>query len=785
MGDDRAVLLREAGEVEGAYLVAFELGGHRQDGAGGDHAAAADAGEQAAPGGGSARRLGQGGGEFRFAFLPVFVRARRLRRAGDGDEAGAEAFQAGQIDVAAGGVDAALAAEFGLHRLDGDAAGLIRAVAAVLADRLVDHHALRRLGVFAGFAPAALFGGADLVVDQHAEAVVVAQLALHLVEFLAAMAGGAGGQGGGGGQAVLVVGDEGDAGDAFRMHLGGDLGDGVAGLGGLAAGHGDRVVVEDLVGHAGLGRDRLADREQAGMGVGAVADIGEQMRDVGEFRHADPGAAFAAHLGEGAGLAAVVHRHEMAADAGGGEAALGQLGGGTVRAAGAEGGNAAQQAGGAFRCGRGGGLADVQPGFAEQLREAAADDFRGQFHRRGEQLGAGEVGLADDVRAAVGAHVVEGFADLRLDEGALFLDHDQQALAAGEVADAVGIDRPGEAELLHREHRVLGDVQHGEGVHRVEMRPADGDDADRGVGAAEHQAVDVVGAHPGADGGQALIHHTAFEFGAIGGVAEGEIDVQAVRGQGVVGGEELARVGDADGGGLLGGFGGGFQRGPEAGEAGEGDAGEAEIENILGGSGVQHRDHDALEDVVGLVRVGGGMRGVIVTGYRQHATVPGRAHKIGAAERIRGAVHTRALAVPHAEHAIDLLAREGVQLLGAKDHGGGHVLVQAGLKLDVVAVEQLLALPQLPVQAAERRAAIAGDEAACIQAGQHVQPLLLQQHPHQRLDAGQQHRLVEVGEPALQRDARKIDGGKIDTGIHRDAPGRAKRAGCAWADRNM
>ena len=193
---------------------------------------------------------------------------------------------------------------------------------------------------------------------------------------------------------------------------------------------------------------------------------------------------------------------------------------------------------------------------------------------------------------------------------------------------------------------MLGDVEHGEGVHGVEMGAADGDDADRGVGAAEHDAVDVVGADPGADGGQAFIDDAAFEFGAVGGVAEGEIDVQAVRGKGVVGREEGAEVGDADGGGLFGGFGGGLQRGPEAGVAGEGDAGEPEIQNVLGGGGVQHRDHDALEDVVGLVRVGGGVRGVVVTGDRQHAAVFGRAHEIGAAEGVRGAVHAGALAVP-------------------------------------------------------------------------------------------------------------------------------------------
>src|ERR1700730_11431734 len=42
---------------------------------------------------------------------------------------------------------------------------------------------------------------------------------------------------------------------------------------GLAARHGDRIVEQDLVGHAHAGRDRGADRHVAGMVVGAVADI--------------------------------------------------------------------------------------------------------------------------------------------------------------------------------------------------------------------------------------------------------------------------------------------------------------------------------------------------------------------------------------------------------------------------------------------------------------------------------------------------------------------------------
>ena len=71
----------------------------------------------------------------------------------------------------------------------------------------------------------------------------------------------------------------------------------------LAAGHGDRVIVENLVGDVDAGADRRADGEQARMIVGAVADILENMLALGERRLADPVGALAAHLRRALGVA--------------------------------------------------------------------------------------------------------------------------------------------------------------------------------------------------------------------------------------------------------------------------------------------------------------------------------------------------------------------------------------------------------------------------------------------------------------------------------------------------
>src|SRR3546814_4580332 len=79
--------------------------------------------------------------------------------------------------------------------------------------------------------------------------------------------------------------------------------------------------------------DRHADRQQAGMEVGAVADIGEDVLFAGEGRLPDPGDAFRAHMGEGVGVAVHPLRHAVAADAGERPAAFRHPGRGVVRAA--------------------------------------------------------------------------------------------------------------------------------------------------------------------------------------------------------------------------------------------------------------------------------------------------------------------------------------------------------------------------------------------------------------------------------------------------------------------
>src|SRR5205823_6091233 len=165
----RAVLLREPRHVQYRDSLRLEVRRHADDLADGDDAGAADPGDENPLRLIQRKKLGFGdgrkfvtGGRSRFAFPePAAL---------DGDEARAEALQAGVVLVARRLVDDALPAELGLERLDREAVRLDAAVAAALAHRLVNDGADRRVRVGVALAAAALFRGAGLVVDQRRDA---------------------------------------------------------------------------------------------------------------------------------------------------------------------------------------------------------------------------------------------------------------------------------------------------------------------------------------------------------------------------------------------------------------------------------------------------------------------------------------------------------------------------------------------------------------------------------------------------------------------------------------
>src|SRR5258705_9614414 len=117
------------------------------------------------------------------------------------------------------------------------------------------------------------------------------------------------------------------------------------------------------------------------------------------------------------------------------------------------------------------------------------------------------------------------------------------------------------------------------------------------------------------------------------------------------------------------------------------------------------------------MRHGGGFRAVIVAGKTKHAAVFRRTRGVAVAEHVAAAVDPGALAIPDADRAIVPGARREVELLRAPDRGGREVFIHAGLEFNVVLLEVLARGEQLLVVAAERRTAVAGDEAGGVETG--------------------------------------------------------------------
>ncbi|KAG0920615.1 hypothetical protein G6F32_015509 [Rhizopus arrhizus] len=153
------------------------------------------------------------------------------------------------------------------------------------------------------------------------------------------------------------------------------------------------------------------------------------------------------------------------------------------------------------------------------------------------------------------------------------------------------------------------------------------------------------------------------------------------------------------------------------------------------------------------MRQGRTAAGMVIGRQRQHAAVTRGAGGVGVLEHVAAAVHARALAVPHAEHAIARGAREQVQLLRAPHRRRGQVFVHAGLEHHVVRLQVLLGLPQRLIQAAQRRTPIARDIAGRVQAGLLVAQLLQQRQAHKRLGPAQVDAAGRLGVLVIERQA--------------------------------
>jgi hypothetical protein len=129
---------------------------------------------------------------------------------------------------------------------------------------------------------------------------------------------------------------------------------------------------------------------------------------------------------------------------------------------------------------------------------------------------------------------------------------------------------------------------------------------------------------------------------------------------------------------------------------------------------------------------------VVVSRDDEDAAMRRRAVGVAMFQRVTGPVDAGPLAVPEAEHANDRAVRIGLHLLRAEDGGRREILVDRRQEFDTRLFRQLAGAPHLQVDGAERRAAIAGNEAARVQSGGAIAARLVENDAHQCLRAGQE-----------------------------------------------
>ncbi len=127
---------------------------------------------------------------------------------------------------------------------------------------------------------------------------------------------------------------------------------------------------------------------------------------------------------------------------------------------------------------------------------------------------------------------------------------------------------------------------------------------------------------------------------------------------------------------------------------------------------------------------------MVVAHQGEHAAMPRGTGEIDVAEHIAAAVDAGALAVPERENAVEAAFAAHFGLLRAPDGGRGQVLVEAGLKQDVVGFEDVSGANEIMIEAAERGTGIARDEPRRIQSGAAVERLLHEEEPRHGLRTG-------------------------------------------------
>ena len=247
----------------------------------------------------------------------------------------------------------------------------------------------------------------------------------------------------------------------------------------------------------------------------------------------------------------------------------------------------------------------------------------------------------------------------------------------------------------------------------------------------EHDAVETVDAGEGCD----RVHLRAVQPALLIQRRIGPADAKAARRHfEIVGHDDLDAIGIADDRSrALDRLRNRLEADPATGITRQRKAENAEIEIVLQRRGIDDRHQGRGEHLFALMGERRGLAAMVVAGQRDHAAVRRGAGRVRMLERIQRTVDAGALAVPDAEHAIDLGAGKHADLLAAPHRGCRQILVEAGLEFDVMFFKEAFGAPQRVVVHAERRTAITGDEARGVEALRAVAFALQHRQPDQRL----------------------------------------------------
>ena len=396
--------------------------------------------------------------------------------------------------------------------------------------------------------------------------------------------------------------------------------------------------------------------------------------------------------------------------------------------------------------------------------------------------------LAVDARAHILAPVVQLFLERVFEDLALFLDHQDLFEASREIARDRRFERPDHIHFVQPDADlaagVVVEAEVGERLARIEIGLARTHDPEARVRAVDHVVIELVRAHISEHRVELVIEQPRF----LRERRVGPADVQAVGRHREIGRQHdlhAVRI-DDDRRRRLDHIGHCLHADPQARITAHGPAVQAEVEVFLHRARKEHRKAGGLEHMVGLVRQGRTLGAVVVAGHHQHTAMAAGAGGVRMLEHIAATVHARAFAVPHRKHAVVFLLRVHRHLLGAPARGGREVFIDPGLEHHMVLLEVFLGLPTGLVDTAQRRAAIAGDEARGVQARGQIAHALEHGQTHQRLGAAHIGAAAFKDVFVVERNRREgvLQLGELCLGersVHALSPDGARTGGPRWS----